>query len=58
MGYRRASDWAPLFSTLAQVYDAGGDDPDCYTRFEETFWNTTMWFGGPGRTGTGACDPF
>lgn len=60
--FRRTSDGAYVNSTGAQVFDAGGDDPNCYTRFEQSYtdpnWMTTMWFGGPGRTSTNGCDPF
>lgn len=61
LSYKRASDSAWLSSSTAQVQDAGGDDPDCYTRSEQALtagWETTMWFGGPGATTTNGCDPF
>jgi hypothetical protein len=62
LGFRRAADNVPLNSTGAQVANAGGDDANCYTRYEETTtdpnWDTVMWFGGPGRTSTNGCDPF
>ena len=60
--YRRTSDGSLINSTGAQVLNVGGDDPNCYSRYEQTFtdpnWTTTMWFGGPGRTSTNGCDPF
>lgn len=63
LGHKLNSTGSWTASTGAQVTDTGGDDPNCYARLEQTFasdpaWQTTMWFGGPGRTSTNGCNPF